>query len=361
MKIMRSFFLVGVGAVFMAVTAWAETVVYVSEGKDNQIGVYSLDEKSGKLSPVETVALAGAPGCLAISADGTKLYAAARTTAEFATFVIDEDTGKLQEMGSAPAAGGAAYIWVDETGDWLLAAYYREGLVSVSRIEDGMVTGEPVCVLEVGEKAHCIQTDASNAYAFAPHPMDLNRVDQFTFDAETGELALNKTAAAMVGAEGAGPRHLQFHPNGKWAYVVNEQGKSVSQCAYDAEAGTLTLGGTVSTHPDDWDASEGSCADIEVSADGKFLYASNRGHNSIAVFAIDAGSGSLSELGQTPTEEVPRSFNLMPVGNEEFLVAAGQKSNTLIVYRRDAETGALTALETIESGQGPAWVVGLEL
>lgn len=357
---MKLFFsLVGMVWCFGVGGAVAETMVYVSEGKDNQIGVYSLNEETGKLSEVEKVALDGAPGSLALSKDGTRIYAAVRTTAEFATLEIDEETGKLREIGSVPAAGGAAYVWEDATGKWLLAAYYRDGLVSSSRIEDGMVTGEPVSVLEVGEKAHCIQSDPSNRYAFCPHTMDLNKVDQFTFDAETGELALNPAGAAMSGAEGAGPRHLQFHPNGKWVYVVNEQGKSVSRCDFDAANGTLTLRETISTTPDDWDPSEGSCADIEITADGKFLYASNRGHNSIAGFSIDESTGELTALGQTPTGDTPRSFNLVPVGDEEFLVAAGQRSNTLTVYRRDAGTGVLTEVETVPSGGGPAWVLAV--
>ncbi|MEM8952695.1 MAG: lactonase family protein [Verrucomicrobiota bacterium] len=359
MNVDRIFCLAGFILSSVAGGAWAETMVYVSEGKDNQIGVYSMDEATGELSEVEKVALGGSPGCLALSKDGTKIYAAVRTTAEFATLEIDEDTGRLREVGSVPAAGGAAYIWVDATGEWLLAAYYRDGLVSSSRIEDGLVTGEPVSVLEVGEKAHCIQTDPSNGYAFCPHTMDLNKVDQFTFDAETGELILNPAGAAMAGAEGAGPRHLQFHPNGKWVYLVNEQGKSVSRCDFDGVSGTLTLRETVSTHPEDWDPSEGSCADIEITTDGKFLYASNRGHNSIAGFSIDGDTGELTALGQTPTGDTPRSFNLVPVGNEEFVVAAGQRSDTLTVYRRDAATGVLTKIETIPSGGGPAWVLAV--
>lgn len=345
-------------AVLATSPLFANTVVYVSESKDKRIAVFSLDEESGDLARVGQIDLDGAPGCLAISSDQKHLYASVRSTPSFDTLSVDPESGTLTSAGSAAAPGSAAYIFPDKTGRWLLAACYGEGLVSSSRIENSIVSGEPVSVLDVGKKAHCIQTDPSNRFAFAPHPMDLNRTDQFAFDVETGKLALNAPPFAE-GAEGAGPRHLQFHPNGKWVYVVNEQGKSVTHCNYDAAKGTLTNRKTLSTHPADWDQQSGSCADIEISADGKFLYASNRGHDSIAVFSIDPDSGELTAHGQTPTEKTPRSFNLIP-GGEKFLVAAGQGSNTLIVYRRDSETGALTPLKKYDCGGGPAWVVGVK-
>ena len=142
--------------------------------------------------------------------------------------------------------------------------------------------------------------------------------------------------------------------------MVNEQGKSVTLCDYDAEKGTLQLRQTVSTVPDDWDIKQGSCADIEISADGRFVYASNRGHDSIAMFSIDLANGEISSLGQAPTEKTPRSFNLMP-GGEKFVVAAGQGNDRLAVYRRDAKSGTLTKLKSYDCGKGPAWVLGVEI
>lgn len=338
----------------------AETVVYVSESKDKKIAVFSLNESTGELTRVSELELEGAPGCLALSKDGKRLHASVRSASQFATLAIEEKTGKLSVLSTAPSAGSAAYIYEDKTGKWLLGAYYGEGVVSVSQLVDGKVSGEPVQVVETGKKAHCIQVAPSNRFAFTPHTGDLNKVQQFRFDAENGELTMNDPAK-LDGAEGAGPRHLQFHPNGKWVYLVNEQSKSVTHCLYDAEKGTLTKEKTLSTHPADWDPTKGSCADIEISADGKFLYASNRGHDSIAVFGIDADSGELTSLGQTPTEQTPRSFNLIPGDGEKFVVAAGQGSNTLIVYQRDAATGALKPLKTYECGGSPAWVVGVKL
>ena len=338
----------------------ASTVVYVSESKENRVVFFQLDEKTGDLNRLGEVNLSGAPGCLAQSRDGKMLYASVRSSSEFATLRIDPGSGGLSLVSTAPSAGSAAYIYPDRTGKWLLAAYYGEGLVTSSAIVAAEVKGKPVSTLETGPKAHCVQTDPQNRFAFVPHPGDLNRVDQLILDVETGELTLNEPAFAS-GDEGAGPRHLQFHPNGKWVYLVNEQSKSVSLCDYDSENGTLKLRKTLSTHPDGWDPKSGSCADIEITEDGRFLYASNRGHDSIAVFSINNENGELRSLGQTPTGETPRSFNLMPVENQRLLVAAGQKSNTLTVYRRNPNTGALTQLKVIECGGSPAWVQGVRL
>ena len=341
----------------MTASGLAGTFVYVSESRDNTVAVFSLNDQTGELTRVSDVGFEGAPGCLWLSPDRTRIYASIRSTSQFATLSVDPTTGRLRQIATAPSAGSAAYLYPDKSGKWLLAAYYGEGLVSVSRIVDGNVAGEPVQIVETGRKAHCIQTDPANRFAFTPHTGELNKVQQFRFDAQAGKLQLN-SPPQLDGAEGAGPRHLQFHPSGKWVYLVNEQSKSVTHCDYDAASGTLAKRKTLSTHPPGWDHSSGSCADIEISADGRFLYASNRGHDSIATFGIDADTGELTSLGQTPTEKTPRSFNLIP-GDEKYLVAAGQGSDKLVVYRRDAESGELSPLETYDCGQSPAWVMGV--
>jgi len=225
---------------FLVFPAKAETVVYVSEGGHNCVAVYSLDEEAAALSRKGEVRLSGAPGALAVSRDGKRIYAAVRSEKRFATFAVDPATGLLSILATAAAAGNPAYIHPDATGRWLLAAYYGEGLVSVSPINQaGIVVEDPIQVLDIGPKAHCIHTDPANRFVFTPHPMDLNCVDQFRFDAVRGELSLNDPPT-MTGEAKAGPRHLKFHPNGKWAYIVNEQGKSITFCHYDPEKGRLT-------------------------------------------------------------------------------------------------------------------------
>lgn len=346
-------------ASFIAVNSPAgPTVLYVSESGEKRIAVYALDEKTGELSRAGAVDLPGAPGSLAVSADRAHLYAAVRSDKQFATLTIDRATGLLSDPVFSPAGINAAYVHVDKTGNWLLAASYSEGVATLNRITNGLITGGPVQTVETGKKAHSIQTDAANRFAFVPHVGELNKVEQLRFDATAGTLTQN-TPPSMAGGEGQGPRHLQFHPNGRWVYFVNEQGQSVTVCDYDAHTGTLKIRQTVSTTPDDWNKSKGSCADIHVSSDGRFVYASNRGHDSLAVFAIDPASGELKSLGQTPTEKTPRSFCLVP-GGEKYVVSAGQSSNRLIVYHRDAATGALTPLKTYDCGKSPAWVLGVK-
>jgi 6-phosphogluconolactonase len=222
---------------------------------------------------------------------------------------------------------------------------------------NGVIEGAPTVTLQTGEKPHCIQTDPANRFAFVPHVGEQNKVEQLRFDAVAGTLAPN-TPPSMAAGEGQRPRHMQFHPNGRWVYLVNEQGKSVTLCDYDRNAGTLKVRQTVPTVPSDWDMTAGSCADIHISSDGRFVYASNRGHDSLAVFSIDADTGELTSRGQTPTEKTPRSFCLMP-GGEDFIVSAGEGSHRLIVYRRDRQTGGLMPLKAYDCGKAPAWVLGV--
>ncbi len=342
---------------FVYSAAASPTVLYVSESGDKRIAVYSMDEKTGELTRAGAVDLPGAVGSLAISADRAHLHAAVRSTKEFATLKVDRATGLLSDPVVSPAGMSAAFVRVDETGRWLLGASYSEGVVTLSRIADGLVGGAPVQTIETGKKAHSIYLDAANRFVFVPHVGELNKVEQLRFDPVAGKLESN-TPPSMAGAPGQGPRHMQFHRNGRWAYLVNEQGQSVTLCDYDSSAGTLKIRQTVSTTPEDWDKSTGSCADIHLSADGRFAYASNRGHDSLAVFAIHPDTGELKSLGQTPTEKTPRSFCLMP--GDRFVVAAGQGANRLIVYRRDAATGALTPLKTYDCGKSPAWVLGVK-
>lgn len=336
----------------------APLMLYVSESGEKRIAIYQMDESTGELTRTGAMELPGAPGSLAISPDRRHLYASVRSAQQFATLAVDVKTGALGSPALTPAGFNAAYVHADKTGRWLLAASYSEGMVGLTPIKNGIVAGPPVVTLETGKKAHCIQTDPANRFAFVPHVGELNKVEQLRFDAEAGTLTRN-TPPHMPGGDGQGPRHMQFHPNGRWAYFVNEQGKSVTLCDYDAANGTLKIRQTVPTVPDDW-KTKGSCADIHVSADGRFAYASNRGHDSLAVFSIDAQTGELTSLGQTPTEKTPRSFCIMP-GGENFVVSAGEGSHRLIVYRRDTATGALAPLKTYDCGKGPAWVLGVKL
>ena len=325
-------------------------------GPLKRIAIYQMDEITGELTRTGVTDLPGAPGSLSISPDRKHLYASVRSAKQFATLDVDAKTGSLTNPTFADAGFNAAYVFAEKTGRWLLAASYSEGVVGLSAIKNGRVEGPPIVTLETGKKAHCIQADPANKFAFVPHVGELNKVEQLRFDANAGTLTRN-TPPHLPGGEGEGPRHMQFHPNGNWVYFVNEQGKNVTLCDYDADKGTLKARQSVPTVPEDW-RTKGSCADIHISADGRFVYASNRGHDSLAVFSVNAQTGELTAHGQTPTEKTPRSFCLMP--GDQFIVSAGEGSHKLIVFRRNIETGALTPHKTYDCGKDPAWVMGVK-
>ena len=199
-----------------------------------------------------------------------------------------------------------------------------------------------------------MQTDLSNRFAFVPHIADKgpNLIFQFKFDQGTGRLTPN-SPPRLTPAD-AGPRHYCFHPSKDILYFTNEQGSSVTAYNLDSSAGTLSAFQTVSTLPNDYEG-ENSCAQIQISPSGRFLYAPNRGHDTIAGFSVDASTGELTPVGHTPAEAVPRAFTLDPGGN--FLYAAGLESGRLASYRIDRETGGLEPLETHTVGQGPMWVL----
>ena len=253
------------------------------------------------------------------------------------------------------AFAGPTIVYVSESLEKRIAVWsLDEKTGELTRQSETALPGAPGSLALSPDR---IQTDPSNRFAFVPHVGELNKVEQLRFDAQAGTLTRN-TPPHLPGGAGEGPRHMQFHPNGKWAYFVNEQGKSVTLCDYDAEKGTLKARQSVPTVPDDW-RDKGSCADIHISADGRFVYASNRGHDSLAVFSVNLQTGELTPHGQTPTEKTPRSFCLVP--GDQFVVSAGEGSHKLIVFRRDAQNGTLTPLKTYDCGKGPAWVTSMKL
>lgn len=341
---------------FVGLAQAGPLVLYVSESGDKRLAVFHLDEASGALERKGAVDLPGSPGSLALSPDRRHLHASIRSTRQAASFAIDPQTGLPGDPVYADLGFNAAYLHVDKTDRWLLAASYSEGIAGVLPLREGKVGGAPVSVLPTGKKAHAIQTSPDNRFAFVPHVGELNKVEQLRFDAATGQLTPNDPPH-LPGGAGEGPRHLQFHPNGRWVYFVNEQGLSVTLCDYDAARGTLSARQSLSTVPNGW--TTGSCADLHLTADGRFLYASNRGHDSLALFLVDPDTGRLTSRGQAPTETTPRSFCLTP--GDAYVVAAGEGSHTLAVYRRDPHTGGLTRLHVVPCGKGPAWILPLRL
>ena len=234
---------------------------------------------------------------------------------------------------------------------------------------DGAVGGPLLERHDTANGAHAISTDPSNRFAFVPHIARLqdnvleppknnpgpNFIAQFRFDAKSGGMTPN-TPFRVEQPDMVGPRHYCFHPGLDLVYFSDEQGCSVTAYRLDTAAGTLSKVQTVTTLPDGFSA-RNTCSQIHQTASGKFLYVGNRGHNSIAGFAVDAGSGQLKPIGQVPTEAVPSAFGLEAAGN--FLFAAGTASGKLASYRIDPGSGALTPLATYEVGRRPAAVLAV--
>ncbi len=337
----------------VSAAAW----VYVSIAGEKRIAIYDVNPATGELAHRTNVSTPGEPGSLATNPKNHFLFGSMRSTGDLMSFRLDPANGNLHALSRVPAGADPAFVATDRTGAFLLSAYYQAGKVEVHRIgPDGRLSNKPVISVKTDEKAHAIQTEASNRFAFVPHTGP-NAIFQFLFDEKSGRLTPNRVPKVETGAH-TGPRHLAFHPQLDVVYFDNEQGSSVTAFRLNREQGTLAAFQTLSTRPADF-PKQNSCADLEISPSGKFLYAANRGHDSLAGFAVDAATGGLTSLGQTPTEATPRSFNITPDG--KFLYAAGQSSGKLAAYRLDPKTGALFRFATYAVGERPWWVLAVEL
>jgi 6-phosphogluconolactonase len=335
----------------------AADFVYVSVGEKSVIAIYKLDLATGALTPSGEVNVGGAPGALAVDAKQKFLYAAIRSAKSVMTLAIDPTTGGLSSLGTAPVAENPVYLMVDRSGRYLLTSYYGAAKAAIYPIEkSGAVNSAATSIVETDKNPHSIMVDRSNRFVFVPNT-GADKVLQYRFNADRGTLTPNEPAEFATGV-GTGPRHFYFHPTSNYVYFVNEKGSSVTATTLDRSAGTLAMIETTSTLPDGY-AGKNTCAHIEVHPSGKFLYGSNRGHDSIACYSIDAATGKLTSLGQQPTEATPRAFTIDPSGN--FLFAAGQASGKLAAYRINTTTGKLEPLAVYSVGKGPAWVLALRM
>ena len=330
--------------------------MYVSLQGDDKILRFTMDDDTGALTLREEVKVPGGPAPIAVDPARRYLHVARRGERKMSSFRIDPGSGALSLIGAVPLATDPCYISTDRKGRFLLSAYYEGRGVSIHRVgDDGAVLNPPVEQFETARGAHCVQTDPSNRFVFVPHIAGRgpNEIWQFRFDETTGRLTPN-SPPKMIPDQPVGPRHYCFHPTQDLVYFSNEQGSSVTAYRFDRAAGTLTPLQTVSTLPPG-SSGQNTCSKIQITSSGRFLYAPNRGHNSIAGFAVDASTGLLTSLGQTPSEQIPRAFSLDPDGR--FLYAAGLESGRLAAYRIDAGTGALGPLATYPLGARPMWVM----
>jgi 6-phosphogluconolactonase len=339
------------------VSAAADTFVYVSEARDRQIVAYRMDPKDGTLQRSAALPIDGEPGALAMDPRHRFLFASIRSEGKLASFRIDAPTGKLTPVTTVPAGPDPAQLSTDARGRFLYCAYYVAGKVTTHAISpDGALSLKPLQEIATAEKAHAIVLDRANRFAFVPHTAQ-NTIFQFAFAADTG-LLTPAAVPRLATPERTGPRHLVFHVAKPIAYVVNEQGSSVTAYHLDSQAGTLRPFQTVSTLPSDFRGTN-ACAEIRLHPSGHYLYVSNRGHDSIACFRVNAVDGTLSATGHAATEKTPRSFDLDPEGH--FLYAAGEASNKLAAYRVQQDTGALDRFTTYDVGRQPWWVLAVRL
>lgn len=352
-----------------------QTHVYLSIAGEKRIAIYTYDVSDGAITFQENVNVSGSPGPLTLSPCGNYLYAGLRSSREIATFSINQDSKQLTLLRTTQLDADTCYIATDKTGGFLLSAYYGAGKVTVHSIaDDKTVQGEPIQSIETAPHAHYIETDKTNRFAFVPHTVPRNAIYQFHFDHETGMLSEN-FFGNLNPDEPEGPRHYCEHPNRPIFYFSNENGSSVSTYSlqlgdpevevsksgvpnytvHDAP-GLLWHLQTLSTLPSDFDE-KNTCAQIHIDPQGEFVYVSNRGHDSIAMFSIDKTSGELTPIGHQPTEPTPRVFNIDGTGN--YLFAGGQGSGKLATYRINRESGVLEPLERYDVGENPMWVLFL--
>lgn len=330
----------------------ATFLVIVSISTEQQLRLFEFNPANGALRPTGTLALTGTPGAQCVSPDGKRLYVSVRSANSVAVFNIDAAKKTATPIGTTKIDANAAYVTTDRTGRWLLWASYSDGLVGSHPIgKDGLVQDAAASRIATHRCAHSIQPDAANRFVLVPHTC-ANAVYQFRFDATTGKLTANDPAKVEPAA-GLEPRHLAFHPKLPIVYCDDEKAGSVTAYQYDKATGVVKPFHTASTLPVGF-AGKNSCADLHMTTDGRFVYASNRGHDSIAGFAVDEKTGQLTSIGQFATAQTPRSFALTPDNN--WVIAAGQDSNTLVIHKRDAKTGKLTRAGEHACGKGPAWV-----
>jgi 6-phosphogluconolactonase len=321
-------------------------------------GIYGFwfDPRKGNLNEIGLAADIVNPSFLTLSPDQKYFYAVSelgndrRTNGFVSGFSIDKGTGTLKLINKVSSAGGGAcHLVVDKTQQMLLVANYGSGSVAAFRVKpDGTLSDSTALVQHSGSSvnprrqkgphAHAVVLSPDNRFVFVPD-LGLDQIKSYRIKPDSGSLTANDPPYVSV-KPGSGPRHFTFHPSHHFAYSVNEMGSSVTAFSYDGPKGALKEVQTISTLPEGFDAVNNS-AEIAIDKTGRFLYASNRGNDSIAVFGIDGKKGTLSKIQIVPTQgKTPRNFAIDPTGR--YLLAANQDSNTIVVFGIDRKSGRLT-------------------
>jgi 6-phosphogluconolactonase len=329
---------------------------YTDKGSKG-IYTYSFDPNTGEAKALGLAAETANPSFLAVDTNGKYLYAVNEIdnfsgghTGAVSAFAIDQVTGRLTLLQQVSSLGAdPAHLSFDKTGQYLLVANYTSGNIAVFPVlKDGQLGSRTAFVQHAGSSinkerqagphAHEIQTSKDNQFVLTAD-LGLDELLVYRFDPKTGSLAPNDPAFAKI-SPGAGPRHFSIAPSGKFVYLVNEMASTVTVFGFSASSGRLQEQQSISTLPADFKG-ENTTAEIEVNRQGRFLYASNRGDDSIAVFAINPQDGKLTFVERVPTGgKTPRHFTLDPTG--KWLFVANQDSNSISIFRVNPDNGRLT-------------------
>jgi len=371
---MTAFLLVSISANTSSVLAEQFLVYFGTYTGAKSQGIYfsRLDTASGELSAPELAAKVVNPSFVAIAPDHRFLFAVNEAdefnggaSGAVSAFKLDAATGKLKFLDQQPSGGtGPCHLTVDATGKFVLVANYNSGSVEVLPVQTNGYLGAPTAVIQhhgssvnherqAGPHAHCVAVDPTTHRVFACD-LGLDKVMIYRLNETTGALTTNETPWVVV-KPGSGPRHIIFSPDERHAYVINEMGGTLIAFDYDREHGALKEIQTVSTLPEDFHG-KNTDAELALLPSGKFIYGSNRGDDSIAVFAVNKSTGRLSFVERPSSHgKVPRGFAIDPTG--QYLIAANQNSDSAVVFRINARTGQLTWTgQTVEVGK-PVCVV----
>jgi 6-phosphogluconolactonase len=321
-------------------------------------GVYSgrFDSQTGQLTDIKVAGEIQNPSWVTIHPNGRYLYAVteigndARSEATLSSFSIDPASGDLKFLNKvSTGGGGACHLAIDKTAKSIAVANYGSGSTAVFRLEADGTLGQRTGFQQHsgssvnqrrqrGPHAHAVVFSPDNRFLLVPD-LGMDEVISYRFDAGAASLTPDDPPYVKV-KPGLGPRHFAFHPKGRFAYGLNEMGSAVTAFSYDPAKGVLTELQTISTLAPDFKG-ENNSAELMVDRAGRFVYASNRGDDSITVFAIDSKQGKLTEVERVPTQgKIPRSFGIDPTG--KFLLAANQNSGNVVIFRVDEKSGKLT-------------------
>ncbi|WP_018607131.1 lactonase family protein [Uliginosibacterium gangwonense] len=326
-------------------------MVYVANAESKSITVAHLAVASGELELVQTVDAGGTVMPMAVSPDRRFLFAALRSKPyALASFAIDGKTGCLQAIGQFPLPESMANIATDRSGRLLFAASYGGNLVSVSRIGADGVVAPAHQIVPTPPMAHSIQPTPDNQYVLVSS-LGGDVLMRWRLDEVSGTL-VNDSLSKIGFEEKSGPRHFVFHPNGKFVYLIDELDAKLHVLAYEQGGEVFTCVQTTSVVPENY-TGKLAAADVHMTPDGRFLYASERGSSTLTAFWVDAQTGHLQTIASYPTEKQPRGFNIDPAGR--YLVAVGQASHAASVYRIKQD-GTLVFSQSYPVGRSPNWV-----